>query len=457
MRSDADPVAALGDDAADGGDRGVAIAAGDEHVPSAARELSGTLEADSGVAAGHEDDVAAHAPDRSRAALREQPALAERPTNRVSRGAVTTRSRHPRAVGRRTFLRLLLGAPVAARTATAMGGDATGRRSTRAAGASPYGRWVQRDGLPAFAYDADQETLPVAEWDPILAPRTRRHWLMVGNRAIRLQAANDGTVALFDESYGLRWLVAPDPTGTGVSIVEDDAGRRWGSDYALRAGRTPPRRTFGPTWFEVREAHDGLVLERTILCPEGEVPWVLVRVRLTRSGSAGGVWALRHVERWALRPRFLNLLETTDQRRTRAAEAVTYDVSESGGGAGARAERFAAVAGAVPDRAARDARARVARRDGRRRARTVSRTVPHPVLEIETRLALGPGEQRDLWFRFGRQDAAAVGRSARHLALVAASPARRGCLAPRPARRRRRRARFPGTPRCSPAVSRSTT
>ena len=42
---------------------------------------------------------------------------------------------------------------------------------------------------------------------------------MVGNRAIRLQAANDGTVALFDERYGLRWLVAPDPAGTGVSIA----------------------------------------------------------------------------------------------------------------------------------------------------------------------------------------------------------------------------------------------
>src|SRR5512147_2295415 len=82
--------------------------------------------------------------------------------------------------------------------------------------ASLYGRWVVRDGMPAFAYDADQEALAAAEWDPIIAPRTRRHWLMVGNRAIRLQAANDGTVALFDESYGLRWLVAPDPAGSGI-------------------------------------------------------------------------------------------------------------------------------------------------------------------------------------------------------------------------------------------------
>jgi hypothetical protein len=41
---------------------------------------------------------------------------------------------------------------------------------------------------------------------------------MVGNATIRLQAANDGTVALFDEGDGLRWLVAPEPAGTGKKI-----------------------------------------------------------------------------------------------------------------------------------------------------------------------------------------------------------------------------------------------
>ena len=123
---------------------------------------------------------------------------------------------------RRTFLRLMvlggsaLGSPRTLRAA--------GRGSMRPdAGASPYGRWVRRAGLPAFVYEADQDAFPGAEWDPILAPRTRRHWIMVGNRAIRLQAANDGTLGLLDERDGLRWLVAPDPTGTGVSIVDEGA------------------------------------------------------------------------------------------------------------------------------------------------------------------------------------------------------------------------------------------
>ena len=101
--------------------------------------------------------------------------------------------------------------------------------------ASLYGRWVRRARMPAFLYDADQDGLAAAEWDPIIAPRTRRNWLMVGNRAIRLQGANDGTVAVFDETYGLRWLVAPDPAGSGISILED-GDQTWGTAYAQRAG-----------------------------------------------------------------------------------------------------------------------------------------------------------------------------------------------------------------------------
>src|SRR5438046_757794 len=82
-----------------------------------------------------------------------------------------------------------------------------------------------------------QGGIPATEWDPILpigVPKTRRNWLMVGNQAVRLQCSNDGTVALFDETYGLRWLTAPDPVGTGVSVIVD--GKHWSSEYSQRAG-----------------------------------------------------------------------------------------------------------------------------------------------------------------------------------------------------------------------------
>jgi len=324
---------------------------------------------------------------------------------------------------RRDFLHLTVlgGAAMTASSWTLGCGDRTGGAAPGLDGltveprASLYGKWALRAGLPAFVYEADQDALAAAEWDPIIAPPTRRNWLMVGNRAIRLQAANDGTVALFDESHGLRWLVAADPVGTGISIIDDGSGKFWGTDYRLRAGEAPPLRTFGPTWFEVSDSYRGLSVERTILCPEGEVAWLLVRVRLSLAGDAGAPRSLRHIESWSLAPRFLNLLETPDQRRARAALAVKYEVSESPAGLVAT-ERFATTTD--PGDAGAAARfligppvtlvlERLAGTAGAAASHALN-GAPHPTLEVGTPLTLGPGTGVELWFRFGRQDGSAV-------------------------------------------------
>ncbi len=264
---------------------------------------------------------------------------------------------------------------------------------------SRYGHWTQRDGVPAFVYDADHEILAAAEWDPLIAPPTRRHWLMVGNRSVQLHAANDGTVGLFDEGDGLRWLTAPDPVGTGVSIVEDPSGVRWGTAVALRPPGPPPRRAFGPTWFEVCVTCAGLRLERLILCPEGETPWVLVRVRLHLRADAAAARALTHIEQWAVRPRFLHFLEDARSRDDRAVAEVAYDVAVHTTGLEAR-ERWAADAGCPIGPPA----TLVLERLGDTPGTAAAQGAPHPTLEIHTAIELGPGETRDLWFRFGRAD-----------------------------------------------------
>jgi hypothetical protein len=272
---------------------------------------------------------------------------------------------------------------------------------------SRFGHWSTRDGLPAFVYDADQDALPEAEWDPLLSPPTRRHWVMLGNRAIQMQVANDGGVALFDETNGLRWLTAPDPAGTGFSVIEDAGGKVWGTDYSMRAGEETPVRTFGPTWFEVRDSYRGLTLVRTVLAPEGEVPWVLVRVHL-RLAADSAPRSIRHVERWALRPRFLNFLETSEQRRQRALAAVSYSVDESPAGLTA-VEQFASPGD--PGEAGQAASSLIGppatialERLGGTEGSAAYAGEPHPTLEIRTSVDLQPGEDRDLWFRFGRQD-----------------------------------------------------
>lgn len=273
--------------------------------------------------------------------------------------------------------------------------------------ASLFGRWTVRNDLPAFVYDVDQDSLAEAEWDPILYPPTRRHWLMLGNRAIQMQVANDGTVALFDESNGLRWLTAPDPVGTGISIIQD-AGKTWGTDFAMRGGEAPPVRTFGSTWFEVEDSYDGLSLERTLLCPEGELPWLLVHVHLHLDAAATAPRSFRHVEQWALKPRFLDLLGNAEQRRTNAQLAVSYQVETDGDGLRAT-EVFASTSepGEVGQAAATlfgPPMTMILESLGETTATPFHTGTPHPTLELHTDLTLQPGESRDLWFRFGRAD-----------------------------------------------------
>jgi hypothetical protein len=272
---------------------------------------------------------------------------------------------------------------------------------------SLYGEWSERDGLPFFQYDADQEALPEAEWDPIQGPKTRRHWTLLGNRSIQIQGANDGRVAIFDERFGQRWITAPDPCGTGISII-DEGGEAWGSAWEMRPSGEVPLRRFGPTWFEVVASQRGLSLERLILCPEGEVPWVLIRVRIRNTGEASR--RLRHREEWAVVPRFANMLGSSESRRSHAQSALAYEVQTSGSGllavehrladveaAGFNVGPFAQVFGPSLNIGleALGGTSAAPSHDG----------APHPTLTLTSELTLEPGAEAELWFRFGVLDA----------------------------------------------------
>ncbi|MGA1344031.1 MAG: hypothetical protein ACO33A_13525, partial [Hyphomonas sp.] len=193
--------------------------------------------------------------------------------------------------------------------------------------ASPYGYWQMRSGLPEFVYDADQEALDFALWDPLDRPKTRRHFHMIGNRAIQAQVSNTGDVALFDESEAMRWLIYGDDSGgTGHGLVHDEAGIVWGSAYAMRPPGPPPQRIFGPTSFATGCAAGGLSLERTVLCPEGEDPGLLICVRLKlRPGMPARSFV--YEEAWALRPRFLRTWQG-DAERDRVSASVTYVIEK---------------------------------------------------------------------------------------------------------------------------------
>lgn len=261
---------------------------------------------------------------------------------------------------------------------------------------SSFGEWVVRDGLPAFAYRA--------------GPQGEPHHHLAGNRCIQICASADGTMGLWDERYGGRWLTLGDPSGTGSSTITEASGQRWGSTSGEWPSGIAPVRTFGPTWFEVACQHDGLVLERLTICPEGEAPWVLVRVRLRNTSAQPR--RVEHVERWAVVPQFVNIGATPAQRADHARAGVRFRVESRGGGLAAieerteqaaalQAQRFAQVFG--PELTV------ILEPLGDTAARVRSSEAAHPMLALASEAVVGPGEETTLWFRFGAEDGTVVG------------------------------------------------
>jgi hypothetical protein len=261
---------------------------------------------------------------------------------------------------------------------------------------SSFGTWVTRDEMPAFEYGAALAAEP--------------HQLLIGNRCVQLCANADGTTGLWDERYGGRWLTLGDPTGTGSSTITESSGRRWGTASGEWPAGTPPTRTFGPTSFEVACQNDGLRLERLTICPEGEAPWVLVRVRV-RNASARPR-RVEHVERWAVVPQFVNIGRSPEQRADDARSAVRYQVEAWRGGLAAIEERTAEAAALASHRYARVYGPEVTvvlEPLGDTGARTMHSDAPHPVLALASEIVVQPGEETMLWFRFGAEDGTVVG------------------------------------------------
>jgi len=274
-------------------------------------------------------------------------------------------------------------------------------------GISHFGDWTFEGGLPAFTYLCDQAHDPRALWNTRSQGETRRHWVGLGNRRIQMFVDNEGTAALFDEHTGVRWINAPDPLGTGLSWVEEEGRPRWGSLFDARPAGSVPRRTFGPTWFRVEAEADGVRLERTILCPEGEAPWVLVRVRLSSDRAA----SLRHVEEWAIRPRFLNLdvaIDVTPEQhawvRKTAEKTISYAVETD-----QRVLRAIEAASSLPRRGdlpiVFDERLKLVLESlGPQVVEPLTDGEAHPTLRMVSNVDLEPGHTQELWFRFGVDD-----------------------------------------------------
>lgn len=166
---------------------------------------------------------------------------------------------------------------------------------------SAFGEWTSAHGLPAFRYTMDQDVDPRAVWDPILDPPTRRHAVHLGNRRITLIADNYGRSGLFDEHEGLCWLTRE----TGVARVGDGRDRALSTACDGRPGHVRER-LLGPTFTIVTAADERWELDRRVVCPEGELPWVLIR--LTVRNLTAQVAQVTLTEEWAVEPARAELL-----------------------------------------------------------------------------------------------------------------------------------------------------
>ncbi|WP_173135208.1 GH36-type glycosyl hydrolase domain-containing protein [Kibdelosporangium persicum] len=202
---------------------------------------------------------------------------------------------------------------------------------------SAFGEWTRAEDLPAFAYTAGPRP-----WDPLLDPPSTTHRVHVGNRRITLVADTDGLCGIWDEHADCRWIAEH----TGMS--------------ALTGLAAQPKILFGPTFVRHTTADDDVELVRTVLCPEGESPWVLIRVDIT------GRTALRRTltEHWEVRPRLVDL-EFGPPRDERPPDMPAIVLEEIGG-------------------------PRVATGNG--------------PLTLDKHVEAAPGETTTVWFRFGIDD-----------------------------------------------------
>jgi hypothetical protein len=211
---------------------------------------------------------------------------------------------------------------------------------------SAFGEWTQAEDLPAFAYRARPVT-----WDPIIDPPVSRHWVNLGNRRITLVADTDGLSGLWDEHTGCRWITEH----TGVSRL------------GALCTESPDTVVFGPVFSPVGAADADAGLERTVLCPEGEQPWVLIRVEVVN--RSGTVLRRTLTEEWELHPRVVDL-EFGPRVDAVPPDPPAVLLEEFGGG-------------------------QVTAESGR--------------LVLTAELELPPGARRTVWFRFGLDDGPAPG------------------------------------------------
>jgi hypothetical protein len=256
---------------------------------------------------------------------------------------------------------------------------------------SAFGAFRWRAGLPEFVYNGVGE-----------APA--RHFHMIGNRRIKMQVSQRGEVGLYDPHEAMRWLIAPQAGGTGghsqitEGAVEAESALIWGSTFGLWPKGPAPERIFGVNRFEIAASHHGLTLRRTVLMPEGEAPYLLIKVDLSLDASSAAR-SVTHCEIWPLEPRFLKTFQS-EKAREAATARVTYQIAKSANTIVAR-EEFGTTPGTNGTPKALSLQAHAPLSAATEMVALKSEGRVHPSLCAKSVLTLQPGQTKSLYFTLG--------------------------------------------------------
>jgi len=155
-------------------------------------------------------------------------------------------------------------------------------------GAGIFGKWVlDKNGLVAYQYDMDQTSDPRAKWDRG-GDETRLMWHQLGNLRINAIATNDGFVQLFYNDSAQRWLNYYDPKNLRYSggfgfILDGETA--FTSYYPYAPKEKYSLRMFGQGYFEKEMEHNQVLVNETIFAPEGDLPVLIMRVRIKNLSS----------------------------------------------------------------------------------------------------------------------------------------------------------------------------
>ncbi len=213
-----------------------------------------------------------------------------------------------------------------------------------------------------------------------------RRFHLTGNRALQLQVGMDGRHGVYEESHGQRWLTYAADTGTG------EAELQFADGSVLRSGGAAGDLVLTPTGVTQAMTSRGITLQREIICPEGDVPWLLIRVNLQLADDAAAQ-SIGYRELWQLRPRPLGTFEPEAKRDARAA-AITYITQVNGTVVSAFEDRGDADKAFGPE-------APVMLEALHPRAIAGFTAAAQPELQISEKIRLRPGVPVTRWYRCG--------------------------------------------------------